>query len=526
MEKQYVCNEDYPVVETCYGKLRGYLYDGVFRFFGVKYADAQRFQMPNPIKKWDGIKNAHNFGYNCPGSLLPRPMSDNEMTEPHRYWPESEHCQYLNIWTSTLNPNAGKAVMVWLHPGAYVDGSGIEMTTFDGDNLVKLDDVICVTLNHRLNVLGFLDMSDYGPEYENSGNAGLADIVIALKWVRDNIRQFGGDPDNVTIFGQSGGGGKVSALMQVPSAEGLFQKAIIMSGIIPDDDILVRTTVPQQTLVEEIMKEIAPSAGLKELLTAPEIILERAVDRAHVNLLQKGYALGWGPRKNNWYLGSLCLNSCVEYSKKIPVIVGSTFAEFNYFQEYYDKNALSKKERCRIGGAVYGNLAEKYINIFHKAYPGFNEAYAPYVDTFFRKYSIDYVLNKAAVSEAPVFSYVFALEGSMFGGTIATHCSDIPFAFHNADRVPAWQVPGVSDYLCDVFSKMMTAFAKTGNPNIPELPEWIPSSSEHIETMVFGQNTTLMHDHDRQLIDFILKNKPLYIPDFKHTNDRVNIWKY
>ena len=166
----------------------------------------------------------------CP--LMNQDVPNGELMVPHRYWPMDENCQYLNIWTGSLDPEAKKPVMVWLHGGGFFAGSSIEQVAYDGTNLCQTGDVVVVSLNHRLNILGYLNLSDYSEKYARSANAGTADMVEALRWIRDNIAQFGGDPDNVTLFGQSGGGMKVTVLMQTPEADGLFHKGIIQSGVL------------------------------------------------------------------------------------------------------------------------------------------------------------------------------------------------------------------------------------------------------------------------------------------------------
>ena len=229
MAKEFYMSKSAPIVETPKGKIRGFHYDGVDHFYGIRYAKAKRFQMPEPVKAWEGVKDAGSYGMICPVLNEPQPMG--EVTIPHRFWPSSEHCQYLNVWTTKCDPEAKKPVLFWMHGGGFSAGSSIEQVAYDGFNLAKLDDVVVVTVNHRLNVFGYLDLSAYGEKYKNSVNVGMADLVEALRWVRDNIACFGGDPDNVTIFGQSGGGAKVTVLGQIPEADGLFHKAIVMSGV-------------------------------------------------------------------------------------------------------------------------------------------------------------------------------------------------------------------------------------------------------------------------------------------------------
>ena len=161
----------------------------------------------------------------CP--VLSQPMPAGEVMTPHRFWPTSEHCQYLNVWTNSLDKEAKKPVMFWIHGGGFFSGSSIEQECYDGFNLAKMDDVVFVSVNHRLNAFGYLDIADFGIEkYKNACNVGMADLVEALRWVRDNIAQFGGDPENVTIFGQSGGGEKVTALGQIPKRKVYLQKRL------------------------------------------------------------------------------------------------------------------------------------------------------------------------------------------------------------------------------------------------------------------------------------------------------------
>lgn len=262
MAKEFICSAASPVVQTNAGKLRGFVVDGTYTFHGIKYADAKRFQMPQPVAPWEGIRDALSYGYVSP--ILNRETASGEVKIPHRYWPKDENCQYLNVWTQSLDPQAKRPVMVWLHGGGFRDGSSIEHVAYDGENLSRFGDVVVVTVNHRLNILGYLDLSPYGEKYWNSGNAGNADLVASLQWVHDNIAQFGGDPENVTIFGQSGGGGKVSSLMQTPAANGLFQKGIIMSGVYngtlcpekPDSLPLVQAMLQELGLAEEDIEQL------------------------------------------------------------------------------------------------------------------------------------------------------------------------------------------------------------------------------------------------------------------------------
>jgi para-nitrobenzyl esterase len=206
-----------PVVQVQGGKLRGFRDGKSTIFLGIPYAEAERFELPKPVTPWEGIKSAQAWGPVSPIPNMTEPGID-EFVFPHRYWLENEHCQVLNIWTQDLTPAARKPVMVWMHGGGFTNGSSMESYAYEGKNLSEFGDVVVVSLNHRLNIIGTLDLSAYGPQYAQSRYAGTADLVSALQWVHDNIESFGGDPGNVTIFGQSGGGSKVARMMHTPVA--------------------------------------------------------------------------------------------------------------------------------------------------------------------------------------------------------------------------------------------------------------------------------------------------------------------
>ncbi|MBR5065284.1 MAG: carboxylesterase family protein, partial [Oscillospiraceae bacterium] len=178
MPKNFISNYEYPVVSTPKGLIRGYFYDGVFNFKGIKYANAKRFHKPEPIEPWEGIKNALSWGFNCP--TMTEDSRDETAYLDHRYWPKNENCQYLNVWTTTIDSTAKKPVILWIHGGGFAGCSAIELLCADGEEMCGYGDVVMVSLNHRLNILGFLDVSAYGPQYENSGNAGLAELIPNL----------------------------------------------------------------------------------------------------------------------------------------------------------------------------------------------------------------------------------------------------------------------------------------------------------------------------------------------------------
>ena len=231
MEKAFCCAPDFPVVQTNYGPVRGYRFREISSFKGIPYGRAVRFHAPQPPQPWAEPLDASSYGCVCPLLSIDKPSG--ELRVPHRYWVQDEDCLNLNIWTPACDAQK-RPVLVWLHGGGFFAGSSIEQVAYEGGNMAREGDCVVVSLNHRLNILGYLDLSDFGEEYANSGNAGGDDIILALQWVRDNIAAFGGDPGCVTVFGQSGGGAKVTTLLQTPAADGLYHRAMIMSGVLED----------------------------------------------------------------------------------------------------------------------------------------------------------------------------------------------------------------------------------------------------------------------------------------------------
>jgi para-nitrobenzyl esterase len=246
-----------PVLQVKGGTLRGLREGKTSSFLGIRYAEAERFAPPKPVKPWTGIKDAQAWGPVCP---IPEQatVGRDEVVFPHRYWIANEHCQYRNVWTQNLTDAVKKPVMVWMHGGGFTNGSSIESYAYDGRSLSEFGDVVVVSVNHRLNILGTLDLSAYGPQYAKSRYTGTEDLVSALQWVHDNIESFGGDPGNVMIFGQSGGGGKVVRMLHMPAAKGLFHKVAAQSG----GNNTYRTTDPvasikvQQTIAAHTLKNL------------------------------------------------------------------------------------------------------------------------------------------------------------------------------------------------------------------------------------------------------------------------------
>lgn len=508
-----------PIVETPKGKLRGFHYDGVDHFYGIRYAKAKRFQMPEPVPAWEGVKDAGSYGMICP--VLNEPMPTGEVMTPHRFWPSSEHCQYLNVWTKDCDPNAKRPVMFWIHGGGYSAGSSIEQVCYDGFNLAKDDDVVVVSVNHRLNAFGYLDLSDFGSKYENSVNVGMADLVEALRWVRDNIACFGGDPGNVTIFGQSGGGAKVTSLMNTPAADGLFQKGIVMSGIA--DGIMCFDDTDSRPLVDALLKELGiDAAHIEQLETLPFETLAEAYKKVAPAIQEAGGYTGCAPVPNQYYVGDPRTAGFTEHAKTIPVIAGTVIAEFGGFgPSLPNRTSMTSEEQLAYLKKFVGDSAEEVAALFQECYPDKPLTDLLLMDTFSRNPTKDFARKKAAFPQAATYNYLFSFVFPMDDGKPAWHCSDIPFFFHNTDKVFICNVPGVSDELEAKMAGAFVSFATTGVPSAPGLLQWPPCTPEDVTTMVFDKECRLGHNFDDKLYEAYLPVAP--DPRALHEDEEVTV---
>ena len=511
MDQQFCMSKTAPIVQTRAGKLRGFRYDGVDHFYGIRYAKAKRFQMPEPVKPWEGVKDANSYGMICP--VLNEPMPTGEVMTPHRFWPSSEHCQYLNVWTDRCDPKAKKPVLFWIHGGGYAAGSSIEQIAYDGFNLAKDKDVVLVSVNHRLNAFGYLDLSSFGEKYKNSVNAGIADLMEALRWVRDNIAQFGGDPENVTIFGQSGGGGKVTVLGQIPEAKDLFAKMIVMSGVIPADDFKCGCT--QRELVLAILKKLnIPADQVEKLEKVPVPQYIWAVNQVTADFREKGIAVQWSPAPNDWYLCDPLEKDFTPEALAKPTIVGTVLAEFGFPKDLGERETLTKAQREQAVLEEYGPVGGPQILAeFRKQYPDVNEVFAADLEVMFLPATVEYVEKKAAEATAPVYNYIFAKVFDVDGGKAAWHCSDIPYFLHNAALIPLCHQPGW-EALDRMMSDAFVNFARTGDPNAEGLPRWEPCAKGKTVTMVLCEKPYVREGLQGKLLPLVKQYKPPFKFEF------------
>jgi carboxylesterase type B len=494
--------DEVPSVQTKAGLIKGYAFDGVHIFKGIPYAQARRFQMPTEVEPWEGVREATSYGFVSP--LLRQDTPSVEIMIPHRYWPEDENCQNLNIWTKSLDREAKRPVLVWFHGGGFVAGSAIEHIAYDGFNMCQYGDVVVVTVNHRLNILGYLDLSFLGEKYYNSGNAGMADLVASLKWINANIEAFGGDPDNVTIFGQSGGGGKVTALMQIPEANGLFKRGIVMSGVF-DSKMRPQRKGGGERIVTAMMEELNISMDEAEKLeTIPYYFLAEAYNKVRPRVAEEGYYVGGSPLPNDYYLGEPLDKGYTEHAKTIPLMIGSVYAEFAFERLPFNKYELSDDEMEALVKEQYGERTGEVIELFKKSYPDKKVVDLLSIDRLVRAPSKALARAHAKQGKAPAYLYNFTLDFPSYQhGKPAWHCADIPFFFHNTDKVEICNMPGVSDRLEENIFRAVINFADNGDPNHSGLPHWPAVTPEVEPTMLFDADCTVRENYDDDLLALI-----------------------
>ena len=427
-------------VKTLSGPVAGYVDDGVFIYKGIPYAKAERFAPAVDPDPWTDVRPSRAYGPTAPAPARAGLWSDDQAFTMH--WDDGFHdedCLRVNVWTGGINDGKKRPVMVWLHGGGFREGSGQELISYDGTNLARDHGVVVVSLNHRLNVLGFLDLSAFGARYAYSGNLGMLDIVKALEWVRDNIANFGGDPSNVTIFGQSGGGGKVSTLMAMPSAKGLFSKAIVESGSITHllspkySRRIGAATVANLGLTPTRIEEIA-SVPYDRLLAAYDAAMKKVGEEARedgafpTNLLD-AILFGQVPVVDGEIIPSQPGTAeALALSKDVPVIIGTVYHEFTRDQE----------------------------------------------DPIFKPLALQQAQDRTSAGCAPVYMYQFTWESPVLDGALgSTHCIEIPFVFDNVLQHRTFT--GGGDEAVELghrVSRLWTSFAKTGKPEAEGMPGW------------------------------------------------------
>jgi para-nitrobenzyl esterase len=523
-----VASDEATVVETSAGKVRGFKRNGVYIFEGVPYgastSGANRFMPPMKTEPWSGIRNALQYGRVCPsqdsvhfntdGKNLAN--TDEDAFVLHRGAAATipgEDCLRLNLWTHEINGSHKRPVMVYMHGGGFSGGSGHDLLSYDGENLARNHDVVVVTHNHRLNVYGYLNLQElWGEEYSSSANVGLLDIVAVLAWVRENITTFGGDPDCVTIFGQSGGGGKVLALMAMPAAKGLFHRAIVQSGP------FLKSLSPDYStrLAELVLAELGLSKSrLRELQGIPVDRLSGAAAEAMKKMPSRRSSIrqvygedNWGPTIDGRILPRHPFDpGAPEISAHVPLLTGSNLHEFVNGLDRPEAQAMQMDELHRLVSQEFGERSNEIIDAYRRDYPQATlfDLYATIAAASVRLPACEQASRKAALGRAPAYSYIYAWRTPVLDGRPGPfHGAEIAFTFDNAELCDHY-TGGSAEAI--VLSKQVstawTSFARTGNPNHNDLPPWPKYTSEHRATMQFDTPCEVRNDPESQGLKLI-----------------------
>jgi para-nitrobenzyl esterase len=506
-----VASKHVAVVSTESGKVRGYISDGTYTYKGIPYAIAERFMPPVEVKSWDDVRFMGYYGPTCPLDFKPIAARGNGigMFALKNDWGyPGENCQNLNIWTQGLMDGAKRPVMVWIHGGGYEYGSSHELPFYDGENLSKRGDIVVVSVNHRLNILGFLDLSHLGEAFRYSPNVGLLDLVASLKWIKENIAEFGGDPDNVTLFGQSGGGGKITALLNSPVAEGLFHRAIIQSGS------YARSYVEQKhsrQVTDQVLRELNLSTDeadkLKDL--PYELLLDagkKAIAEVRKDAKSQGETIEgsiWGPIHDDYFLPHEMFGpEAMELCKDVSIMIGTTKSEFALWASARtgeDMEATKKVIQER-----YKEKTDLFMEAVKKAYPETAKA-SDYL-------AIDFMFRPGALRDAnklhkgghsKMYMYLFAWESPVDDGSMKSmHCMELPFCFDNIHLAKEMTGGGQEAYeLAEKVSELWISFTRTGIPQAEGMPEWPCYNPEDGATMIINVESEVRHHHDKVLME-------------------------
>jgi len=499
------------IVETNSGKLRGTTVNGICVFKGVPYGTStsgkNRFMPPTKPEPWSGVRDALRYGPSAPQTI---PGASGILAganflisaENPAGIEEGEDCLVLNIWTPGVKDNRKRPVMVWCHGGAFTSGSG-SAPLYDGGNLARRGDVVVVTLNHRLGALGYTYLRDVGSDrFASSANVGMLDIVAALEWVRDNVAEFGGDPGRVLIFGESGGGQKVSALLAMPAAKGLFHRAVIESG----PGVRMNSLDYAVQVGEMFLAELGLSP---EEISAIETIPLDHIMHAQGEVNRKlgpfipGMIQGFSPVVDGVSLPQNPFDPVApEVSAEVPVLIGWNRTELTLFAAgnprvfSLDEAGLEQHIKTLLGDNAFGVL-----RAFRNDYPDENPSGLYFLIASAYPtvaYTARIAERRAALGKAPTYVYEFTWETPILGGKLRSpHTIEMPFVFGNVGDPLVQKLTGGGTEilaLADRVSGAWSAFAKNGKPNSMGFPDWPPYSSAHRNVMIINTESKVARD--------------------------------
>jgi len=506
--------DNIALTNTQYGKVRGYELRGINYFLGMPYgadtSGANRFMPPQKPKPWTEVYPALWWGNTAPQNMENRYANKFASFRDHwNYDDVSEDCLRINVFTPAVNDGKKRPVMFWIHGGGFTNGNGIEQDGYYGENLARLGNVVFCSINHRLGPLGFCNLAGVGGEkFAASGNVGMMDIVAALEWVRDNIANFGGDPGNVTIMGQSGGGAKVCNLTAMPSAKGLFHKAVVLSGASRRSG----EKAYSEKLGAEVLKEagLGP-ADLDKLQAMPWKDFYAMATKAQQRVAKEagpggGMTRGFGPVVDGSILPAHPYDPvAAPTAADVPMIISSveneqsiSWADSSLESMTMEQVVARLKERAGFGGG-FGDKAEEIVAAYAKAFPGRKPVEIWSLASSNRQ-SVVALADVKSKQPAPVYVDWFTWQPPLFDNRIrAFHCVDISFWFYNTDLMLTHTGGGPRPRaLSAKMAGALLQFMKTGNPNGGGLPNWPKYSSAKGETMVLDDTCEAKNDPDKE----------------------------
>jgi len=503
--------DDIALADTRRGKVRGYVLRGIHYFLGIPYgADTSgrnRFLPPREPKPWTDVFPALWWGNTAPQNMGNRYADRYYSFRDHwNYDDVSEDCLRINVFTPALRDGKKRPVLFWLHGGGFVNGNGIEHDGYNGESFARMGDAVFCSINHRLGPLGFCDLAGVGGEpFAESGNVGMLDCVAALEWVRDNIAGFGGDPGNVTIMGQSGGGAKVCALTAMPAAQGLFHKAVVLSGA----SLRMGEKAHAEKLGAAVLAEASLSpAQIGKLQEMPWPDYYAIATKAEKKLNEGGGGMrrGFNPVVDGVVLPQDPYHpAAAPTAAGVPMLICSTFNEQSpswpdASLEGVTLEQVVEKVKVRAGfGPGFGERAAAVVEAYAKAFPD-RKPVEIWSLVSSNRQSVVALADAKAKQPAPVYVGWFGWQPPLFGGRMrAFHCLDISFWFFNTDLMWSHTGGGARPRkLSAAMARSLLQFMKTGDPNGGGLPPWPTYTSAKGETMVLDDVSEVRNDPDRE----------------------------
>lgn len=507
-EQQLFIGDSIAIAQTKYGKVKGYILRGVYTFCGIPYgastAGENRFMPPKEPEPWEGIRPAVFWGDTAPQITEGKYRNSySTFTDHWNYYDVSEDCLMLNVWTPGLTDGKKRPVLVWLHGGGFTNGNAIEQDGYKGENISRYGDIVFVSMNHRLGPIGFSDFSGVdNKKFAESCNVGILYLVAGLKWVHENIEQFGGDPNNVTIMGQSGGGAKVCTLVAMAETKGLVHKEVALSGN--------TTGAIDKNYSSSLGKFILKEAGLKpsemnKLQEMPWLDYIALANRAAAKYNEQNGGNGmmrgaFGPVGDGFHVPmDIFYSDAQAPSSKVPMLFCTTTCEFSISRDNAELEKIDRKQLVEWVNKLKGGNGEGIVAAYEKAFPDKKPIELLGLIMSARDKVIA-TANAKATQAAPVYLAWFGWNPPLFDGRMrAFHCLDICFWLKNTDLMLTHTGGGKRPR--DLSIKMTDAllsFMRTGNPNCASLPEWPEYTAEKGATMMLNAECKVVYDPDRE----------------------------